>query len=419
MGAIFSREKVIFVLFFWGRSSIMGKIITFLVFLAALVYVVLPPSSEPFRQKDDPKTLHFWGVYDVQEIYSPVIEAFEKTHPGFEIAYKQFSNLDEYHEVLTRQLVSGKGPDIFLFSDEKRGDYVPYINPTSSQYAEGFPEYVKEKLTTNRLLFGLPLWVDSLVLYYHKRYYPDGIAPLWHDFAEQTKKVSIGGIAMGRLDNIRSGWDMLNALFLQKEVKISGKPENAVYDVLEFYTRFAYPIDPYFNWNENLNRDYPDAEVDSFAREKVAAVAGYAPLYNFIITKSDQLRSDNARSISREEIGVAPFPQFSSERSKYLGKYYFLSVSLHSKYPNEAWEFIRLLTNETNAAYYQQATNRTPGRILSSQASDSALQQVQKQQLPQTSTHYTHSSARQKIEEVVARGLKDKRLLREILDMEL
>jgi len=397
----------------------MGKIITFLVFLAALIYVVLPPSSQPFRPKNDLKTLHFWGIYDVQEIYSPVIEAFKKDHPDFEISYKQFSNLDEYHEVLTRQLKNGKGPDMFLFSDEKRGEYVPFINPTSSQHVEGFPAYVKEKLTTNRLLFGLPLWVDSLVLYYHKRYYPEGIAALWHDLAHQTKQINIGGIAMGRLDNIRSGWDMLNALFLQKEVKLSGKPENAVYDVLEFYTRFAYPIDPYFNWNENLNRDYPDAEVDSFAREKVAAIAGYAPLYNFLLTKSDQLRAQNARGIDREEIGIAPFPQFSSDHSKYLAKYYFLSVSLYSKYPNEAWEFIRLLTNETNAAYYQQATGRTPGRLLPIEASDSELQRVQKQQLPQTSSFYTHSAAQQKIEEVVARGLKDKRLLREILDIEL
>jgi len=396
----------------------MGKILSFLVFLAALVYVVLPAQPQSFRENQS-KELHFWGIYDLPEVYSPMMDEFKKTHPNVEVVYKQFPNYQEYQEVLMRQLPKGKGPDIFLFSDQNRSEVVSYINPTSIEMAEGFPSYVREVLTTQRLLFGVPLWVDSLVLYYNKQYYPQGIRSNWYDFAEQTRKLSIGGIAMGRLDNIRSGWDMLKTLFLQKEVKVSGTPENALYDVLEFFTRFAYPIDPYFNWNENLNRDYPDDEMDSFAREKVAAIAGYTSLYQFLLTKIDQLNGQNIRSIAREEIGVAPFPQFSPENPKYLGKYFFLGVSLHSSSPNEAWDFIRLLTNETNARYYQQVTGRTPGRILAPDPNNSELQKIQQQQLPNAYPFPISPPAQQRIEDIVGRGVKDKRVLREILEESL
>jgi ABC-type glycerol-3-phosphate transport system substrate-binding protein len=397
----------------------MTKIITFLVFLAALIYVVLPPSPEVFQVESKTNELHFWGIYDLPEVYSPIIEVFQKKHPNLRVIYKQFSNPAEYQDVLMRQLEKGKGPDIFLFPDTNRAEVVSYINPTSVEHATGFPTYLHETLTTNRLLFGLPLWADSLVLYYSKRYFPEGISSNWHEFAKQTQEISIGGVAMGRLDNIRSGWDILKALMLQKGVKVSGKPENNLFDTLEFFARFAYPIDPYFNWNESLNKNYPDAEIDSFAREKIAAIAGYASLYNFLLTKSDQLSAEKKPGIDRDQIGVATFPQFSDDGKKYLGKFYFLTVSLHSKYPNEAWEFIRLLTNETNAEYYGKMTGRTPGRILTPDPGEPELQRVQKEQLPNVFPFQVTLPAQQKIEAVVNRAVKDKRVLREILDEEL
>jgi ABC-type glycerol-3-phosphate transport system substrate-binding protein len=397
----------------------MGKIMTLFLFLFALAYVVFPDPVQQYQPENPIKELHFWGLYDVPEVYSPIMDEFTRKYPQVKVTYKQFSNYEEYEMLLQRQLQQGKGPDIFLFNDENRAEYASSINPTNLADVESYPSYVKEKLTTNRLLFGVPLWVDSLVLYYNKKHYPDGIKSQWYEFAEETKNINIGGIAMGRLDNLRSGWSILKALFLQKEVKVSGLPENNLFDVLEFYTRFAYPIDPYFNWNDTLNKDYPDEEIDSFAREKVASIAGYSSLYNFLLTKTEQLAAGNTNGIKKEEIGVAPFPQFDVQNPKYLAKYFFLGVSIHSKHPNEAWDFIRMLTNEKNAAYYSQVTGRTPGRFLPATSTDSELLKVQKQQLPNVYPFYVSLPAQQKIEEVVTKGLKDKRLLREILQVQL
>ncbi len=398
-------------------SFSMRRFIIISVFLLALTSIVFSePEGRELKRNTEKHQLSFWGIYDLQEVYKPIIQNFQKEYPEIELVYRQFPNATEYHSVLMKQLKRGKGPDIFLFPTEKKTEVLEYINPTTINRAEGFAGLLGQDLIKNKLLYGLPLWMDSLMIFYNKRYYPDGIASAWYDFAEQTRDINIAGIATGRLDDLKYGWDILKTLLLQKNIVLAGQPSNAVFDTLEFFTRFAYPIDKYFNWSPVLNREYPDDEVDSFAREKVAAIAGYTPVYDLIALKSKQLTEQGIRRIETDEIGVASFPQFDTENPKYLAKYFALSVSIHSHFPNQAWDFIGLLTDENHAPYYFEATGRTPGRVISSKESDTDLQRIQIQQIENSYTYSVDESVQRRLEEVVERGLKDKNLLREIFD---
>lgn len=397
----------------------MRKIFALIILVVAVAYVVFDQPSPPGENQPSSEVLQFWGIYDLPEVYEAVIDEFQKKHPGLEIRYKQFSSQEEYHQLTLQQLEKGKGPDIVLFDEDHFADYQPYLTPTNANYAEGYARFTEERLVQRGLLYGLPLWTDSLMLYFNKRYYPDGLKQQWYEFAEQTKKINISGVAMGRLDNLKSGWDILKALFLQKKIKLTGKPENSLYDTLEFFIRFAYPVDRYYNWNERLTRNDADLEVESFARERVAAIAGYSSLYHFLTTKSQQLQAGGQRTIGTDEIGVALFPQFTPESPAYLGKYMALGISLRSKNPNLAWEFIRFLTNEENSLYYQQATGRIPGRILSVNESDSELVKIQKQQLPYISVLGIAPATMEKIQAIVQRAIKDKRVLQEVLGISL
>ena len=395
----------------------MRRILVIVGLLLAMSYVLM---SEPLKtdlNRNEPHEISFWGIYDLPEVYAPVIEAFEKEHPGVTVSYKQFPDPQEYHDLLINQLQQQKGPDIFLFPDQLKEEYRNLLNPSRAGLSEGFAQVAQQDLVEGKLVYGLPLWIDTLVLYYNKQYYPDGIQPQWYDFAEQTRGINTGGIAMGRLDNMRYGWDILKALFLEKEVTLAGPAQEALFDTLEFFNRFAYPIDRYYNWNEKLSRDYPDLEVDSFAREKVAAIAGYSSLYHFIQTKSGQLDEIGFRHITPEEIGVATFPQFDPKNPKYLAKYFAIGVSIYSDAPNEAWDFIELLTSPEYASYYQQATGRTPGRILEISAEDNELIRAQKRQLPHTGLMRISEADKALLEPIMERGLKDKRLLREVMEL--
>jgi len=398
----------------------MRKVIGIIIFFIALIFVLLSePQGNSILNNDSQKKITFWGIYDLPEVYNPIIGAFQREHPDLEIKYKQYSNASEYHEVLFKQLEKGKGPDIFLFQGEDLEIYKPHLNPSNADLAEGFAPLAETALVENRLLYGLPLWVDSLMLFYNKRYYRDGLRENWYEFAEQTRDINLGGIAMGRLDNLKSGWDILKTLFLQKGVDLSTKPEENLYDTLDFFTRFAYAKDKYFNWNEKLNKDYPDEEVDSFVRRKVAAIAGYSSLADHINIKIDQLQAAGATRIKRDDLAFSTFPQFDSESPKYLAKYYALGVSVYADHPNLAWEFISFMTNAEQADYFRQATGRTPGRLLDYQAGNNEIGTIQKKQLANSYTFSIGTEIRAAIEDIVQRSLTDREALRELMELDL
>ena len=393
-------------------------------FLVALLAIILSYwyfSSSPANRpgiETEKKTMSFWGIYDLPEVYQPLIHEFESSHPGIKVVYKQFADRQEYDKLLGSQLEEGRGPDILLFDQDQRDEMEPYLIPTGAPDIGEFPPFVKTSFVSGRLLYALPLWVDSLMIYYNKRYYPEGIKPQWHDFAEQTLGISIGGVAMGRLDNLKSGWDILKALFVQKGIFLTGKAENDLFDTLEFFTRFAIPTDRYFNWNENLSKNYPDQEIDSFVRGKVAAIAGYGSIKRLFTVKIAVLRGKNIPHMKDEDIGVGLFPQFTPDHPRFLSKYLALGVSVHSQVPNEAWEFIRLLTDRKHATYYFQATGRTPGRFLPVDELDSAAEKIQKLELPDAVVYPLSPESQEKLAKILEKGLKNKNALREVLQFE-
>lgn len=397
----------------------MRRIFIIIGFLIALVWVVFSSPEQEFRPAaDQQQRLTFWGIYDVPDIYQPIIDSFERRNPSVIVDYRQFPNREEYFYVLDKQFEKNQGPDVFLFPAEDFEKYQTHINPTNTRIAEGFTPTVQEQLVANRLLFGLPLWMDTLMLYYNKRYYPDGIANAWYGFAEQTRDINIAGIATGRTDNLKYGWDILASLFMQKQVRLRGYPENAAFDTLEFFTRFAYPIDRYFNWSDTLNKDYPDDEVDSFAREKVAAIAGYSSVKDFVSLKIEQLDEQGLRHLEEDEVGVAAFPQLNPEDPRYLSQMMVVSVSLYSEFPNQAWDFVEVLTSPTNATYLYESTGRIPGRILEDFQPTSELQAVQLEQAAYSYLYPLTEDQKAILSPIIEKGLKDKRLLREVLDVE-
>lgn len=397
----------------------MRRLLGFII-IVTIAFLVLSSEPADIQQSEaetGPQLLKLWGVYDLPEVYDPIIHRFQKKYPNAEIEYKQFATFEEYDQILRGQLERGKGPDIILFQDQHREFYKQHLLPTNSSGVEEYAGFVQSDLVDNGLLYALPLWADTLVLYYNRNYYPEGIQANWHDFAKQTAEISIPGMAMGRIDNLLSAWDIIRALFVQKKVKLNGKTSNEVFDSLNFFIRFGYPIDSYYNWSINLGDKYPDMERESFARKKVAAIAGFSPVYDQIGFMGEDLRSQNLRHTKREDIGVASFPQFNTSEPKYLGRYVAAGVSLYSKSPNLAWAFVRELTNQENAEYFSEATGRIPGRIIPPKESDSELQRIQKSQIQHAHTFRITEEQRNTLAPYLEKALKDRSLLREIMEI--
>src|SRR3989338_7525200 len=106
----------------------MRKILAIIAFLAVVLIIFrAEPQTDINNELSDGKNnLNFWGIYDLPEVYQPVISEFEKNYPKIKINYKQFADADEYHQVLIKQLEKGKGPDIFLFRGQDNEAYADF-----------------------------------------------------------------------------------------------------------------------------------------------------------------------------------------------------------------------------------------------------------------------------------------------------
>lgn len=359
------------------------------VFLA-LAYVLIARDALLKEKNGDSfhgKTLQFWIFGDPEEIFDPLIEEYEAYHPDVRVRVRSFDSEKQYRIELSQALQKRAGPDLMVVVPDDFFKLKPFLFPKKTMEARQagnfnvYPEITKQMFGTNGNSYTLPWWADTLFLFYHKKYYPFGVSSSWDQFAEQTRTLTIGGIALGRFDNLLLAWDLFKALLIQKtdQLKI-GESDSVWSETMKFFLRFADEKDRFFNWSETLTRFGPDLEKESFARQQVAAIGGFLSDYESLLEKIKVLKKTVGRNIiDPDEIGFAPFPQFDPKTPKHLTKFYSLGVSLRSRFPIEAWDFILFLDQNENRKKFEFATGKISAKILPGRSSDHPLLSLQRE----------------------------------------
>lgn len=330
-------------------------------------------------------TLQFWGVYDERSFYEPAILEFERANPNVDIVYKQY-NFEDYEKELVNSFAAGTGPDIWLMHNTWLPKHVDKIQPLPQQVLKGekkplftfkdfqdqFLDVTSADLTKEGQIYALPLYVDTLALYYNKDFFNTaGIASpprTWEEFNDDVKRLTTidsrgnivkSGAAIGTANNINRSTDILMLLMLQSGVQMTdsahtsatfSRPvggENVGERALRYYTDFANPSKPVYTWN-----DQQHYSIDAFAEGNTAMMFNYS---HHIKT----LRSKSARF----NFGVAPVPQISGAPvAVNFANYWAPTVSKQSKNPVTAWKFLIYLTSTKGAASYINAANRPSAR---------------------------------------------------------
>ena len=125
-------------------------------------------------------TLEFWGVFDDRSAYDKIITDFQAQNPGTKILYRQFS-YEEYERSLIDALASGTGPDIVMIHNTwlpKHGDKLKALPDkipgqkeplmTIQGYKSDFVDVAFNDFVFNNQIYGFPLYVDTLALFYNK-----------------------------------------------------------------------------------------------------------------------------------------------------------------------------------------------------------------------------------------------------------
>lgn len=348
-------------------------------------------------------TLDYWRVFDGTDAFSEIIQNYNKTHPNITINYRKF-RYEEYEYELLNAFAEDRGPDIFsihntwikkyqsklspmpesismVYPVEKGGlkkEIVPQTKTkpsiTIKQLRDNFAETVYHDVVFEDQIYGLPLSVDTLALYYNRDLLNNAgitdIPQYWNKkFQEHVKKLTIqdskrgivqSGVALGGSKNIDRYTDILSLLMMQNgsvmmnergQVMFHAVPPhsqeqnyNPGMEALRFYTDFSNPAKEVYSWNTNL-----DNSIDMFTSGNLAFMFNYAYRLPEIKAKAPKLNFSVSKMLQIE----------GSPRNINFANYWIETVSQKSEHKQEAWDFIQFMTtNPDQAKLYLEKTQK-------------------------------------------------------------
>jgi len=385
-----------------------------IIFLAVLIFLGAGCGGPSTAQKlaTQPVTLKVWRVFDNSGTLQDTMNAYRALHPNVSFDYKEL-RVEEYEDELLHAFAEGTGPDIFSIHNTWIGEYKSLIEPmpesTKVAYSEirgkikkekvytlkeepslsmralknDFVEVVSNDVVRDEKVYGLPLAVDTLALYFNRDLLNSVNIPepptTWTQFQEQvTKLTKIGqnntvlqaGAALGTSKNVERASDILNLLMMQNGVKMIDDRGVATFgyesggsllaqDATRFYTDFANPLKQVYTWNSKQANSF-----DAFVNGKTAFFFGYSYHAPLIKARSPKLN-----------FSIAPVPQIEGGKTVNYANYWVETVSKTTDFKDWAWNFIQFETNKDQVKSYLKQAGRPTARraLISTQFEDETL----------------------------------------------
>lgn len=396
-----------------SKIALLGLLI-FLVSSGAACRAPSPAAQQAAR----PVTLKLWRVFDDSDNFDEIISAYRSLHPNVQIDYRKL-RMEEYERELVNAFAEDRGPDIFSVHNTWIRGYQPKLLPmppsvtVASRELQGTikkeevtilkttpsltlrelrnnfvdavygdvviptPDEKKPEEITDRI-YGLPLSVDSLVIYYNRDLLNAAkIAEpprTWTEFQQAVKRLTKldnrgniiqAGAALGTGTNVERAWDILSLLMMQNGTRmadesgfasfqsipreLAGRASPPGEEALIFYTDFANPGKEVYTWNQTMPSSF-----ESFVGGKAAMFLGYSYHLPLIRARAPKLN-----------VGIAPAPQIEGNPEINFANYWVESVSRKTKAPNEAWDFVQFMASaEQVPKYLSKSKHPTALRAL-------------------------------------------------------
>jgi multiple sugar transport system substrate-binding protein len=379
-------------------------------------------SSQAQQLATKPVVLKIWSVFDDEKALKELMSAYQATHPNVSFEYKEL-RIDEYEDELLHAFAKGEGPDIYAVHNTWLGEYESLIEPLPSSltipYSETRGSIKKEKvytikqeptisqraLKTNYIdivaqdvireyqpnakeaakeqIFGLPLSVDTLALYYNKdilnaasiaqpptnwTQFQDAVTKLTRISANDTLLQS--GAAIGTSKNTERAFDILSLLMMQNGTQMTDGRGHAIFaqennetspagEAVRFYTDFANPQKAVYSWNEDQTGSF-----DAFVNGNAAFFLGYS-YHNPLIRAAN----------SKLNYAIAPVPQIENGRTVNFANYWVQTVAKSTKNKDWAWDFVQFCADKEQVAKYLETAQKPTAlrSLINTQIEDEVL----------------------------------------------
>lgn len=366
-------------------------------FIAILIFSgVLPGYKNQGAQKGPAISVSLWGTLPKGRI-NGVISSINKENKSYKIEYSEFPP-SSYENEVVNALASGHGPDFWLISQDmvlKNKDKIspiPFAYYPERNFRDDFVDISNLFVDQNNGgLSAFPFLIDPMVMYWNKDLFSSaGISRPpqdWSEFADDvqtlTQKNEAGnitqsGTAMGELNNIKNGKDILSMLIIQSgnpimetdgrgnlkisldEQDIYGKSPAA--SSVKFFNDFSNPNKNVYSWNKALS-----GADTMFAKGALAMYFGYAsewpeikaknPHLNFDIAEVPQIKNDKSKTAFARIYGLAIMKNSSqAKKQAALNSILFMLSNQVSKDFSQALGLASprrdLLAEKTTDAYY-------------------------------------------------------------------
>ena len=407
-------------------------IVGFTVTISSLIVFVLP-NLEKFNNSDSQSevkgatkiTLEFWGLWDNTDDWREIIERYEKEKHYFagreaEVEINYFKKTPEtYEQDLKEAFEKNRAPDIFMVHQNWLPRYLDYLEPLPNDnisqenyqlisyenLADNYPARLVNDViyfgrggsrpapasqyapTENNQIYSLPLYSDSLALFYNKDIFAgaeiESPPATWEEFKETVKKLARfdrknnfiqTGAAIGGGENINRSSDLLALLMTQNGASVINRNSEADINkeivvktlnglekreagkmAIEFYTEFVNPDSELYTWNSEQENS-----VDAFANGRTAMIFNYQYQTKNLLVKNPELN-----------YGIAPMVQIENSAPINFSNYWLPVVS---KIPllekgvggissgKIAWNFLSFASQSKNVILYLNSTGKAAAR---------------------------------------------------------
>jgi ABC-type glycerol-3-phosphate transport system substrate-binding protein len=353
------------------RFRLALRILYVLPFLTAALFLsgcgkALPPSYRV--------DLEIWGTIDDSDAYQAAMGEYQNTakaHIG-SVSYRKKAP-ETYREDLLNAFAEGNGPDMFFIRSSWLPLFKNLIVPapeyqtSEKEFRDAFVDVAADDLVVNGKMYGVPMSVDSLSLYYNKDLFnAAGITTpptTWGELVNDARllnsidyygNIRQSAISLGTAKNINRSTDVLLAMANQyglrarangfsDEMNVSSDPMR---NALSFYSGFSSIGSDRYSWNADQHYS-----VDAFYEGNLAMMINYS-------WQMDAIRKKNAKL----NFGVASLPQLNAAAPSNYANYWVLVVAKDKKAPastsgkvtfpvakyndiriHESWQFLHYL----------------------------------------------------------------------------
>jgi ABC-type glycerol-3-phosphate transport system substrate-binding protein len=360
------------------------QLILLVVFGAFVILAVLIFSGAISVGKNSASTagvpIVLWGSVS-KATMTPLLDKINESNKAFRLSY-QYVNQNNFDTELIEALASGKGPDLIFLPNDLVIRYsdkvypIPYTNYPLKQFQDTFITEA-ELYLGSKGIFGLPITVDPLVLYYNQAMLDSsGIAlppKTWQEItsliptltiSDTSYNISQSTIALGEFNNISNAKEIISLLMMQFGTPIVVRSEDKLFSAvndtaldgqfrpgpraLEFYTKFSNPAESaMYTWNAGM-----DNSRNTFIAGNSAFYIGYASELFYIKDRNPNLN-----------FNVSLVPQLEGAKLKTTyGKMNSVAITKNSKNVGAAFAVATQLTSPQFAGVIASSMSLPPAR---------------------------------------------------------